>query len=71
MEAVSGPMFVGALGVEYAINPTWNVYTKFSWIIGFNEDFNPEILLVRDPADATSNGNLQFGTLVMGIKLKI
>jgi hypothetical protein len=72
MEDVKGPTFLGSLGAEYNLNPNWNVYTKFNWALCFNKDFNPENLL-RDLDDPPANtgGNMQFGSLVLGIKLKI
>lgn len=72
MEEVSGPMFVTSLGAEYNLNANWNVFTKFNWFIGFNGDFNPENLLrARNDPPATTGGNMQFGSLVLGIKFKV
>jgi opacity protein-like surface antigen len=72
MDDVSGPLFVSSLGTEYNLSTNWNVYTKFNWTIGFNKDFNPENLLrARGDPPANTGGNMQFGSLVLGIKFKV
>jgi hypothetical protein len=71
MDDVSGPAFSGGGGLQYAVNESWNVYTKINWTIGFNEDFNPENLVLSAGEEPKQGGKLQYGALVLGIILKI
>lgn len=73
MEGVDGPMFHGGGGLEYAFNENWNVFTEFTWTVCLNGDFKPESLLlnVNQVVDPGAGGDLQYGALTLGIKLKI
>ncbi len=71
MEGVNGPMFVGGFGLEHNINERWNVYSKFTWTIGFNDDFNPGLLLLRSGDPDTVGSSIQYGALLLGIKYKM
>jgi len=71
MDDISGAMFQGGIGVEYAFNENWNVCTSFIWTVCLNGDFNPETLLLNIGEEAGTGGDLQYSTLKLGIKMKI
>jgi hypothetical protein len=71
MESVNGPMFVGGGGLEHNINERWNVYTKFTWTVGLNDDFNPGLLLLGPGDLDTTGSSIHFGALLLGIKYKM
>jgi hypothetical protein len=72
MEDASGPVLQFAVYMEYGVNETWQVYTGFNYYIGFSDTFAPGNLLLSGPTDPQVEGdNLQFGSLVLGITLKI
>ena len=71
MEGVNGAMVIVGLGVEHNINETWNVYAKFDWVVGLNSDFNPGMLLRNRYSPPTVGGDMQYGMILLGIKLKM
>jgi len=74
MESVDGLTYSFGIGIQYVLNETWNAYTKFVWTTNANEEFAPTNLLLDQTAGDTptdSDGNQQFGSLLVGLMIRI
>lgn len=71
MDDASGPAFMGAFGMEYGFNESWNVFAEADYYIGFSDSFAPGDL-VRGPDDPeVEGGDVHIAALVLGIVLKL
>lgn len=73
MQDVNGVTFQFGGGLQYALNDYWTTYSKFVWTIDLNKDFSPSTLVASPdkPDQQFESGNLQYGTVVVGIMLRI
>jgi opacity protein-like surface antigen len=70
MESVSGMSLVPAVGVQYAMNDSWTAYTKYSYMMNFNEDFAPGDLLLPPGETTPTIGDDQIiSSFVVGVML--
>jgi len=71
MEDSDGPAFLVGLGMEYAINERWNVYTEFKYLRGFSDTFAPANLLLGPNEEPVPGEDIGIGIIILGILLKI
>jgi opacity protein-like surface antigen len=71
MADIDGISFSFGGGLQYALNEYWSSYAKFMWTMNLNGDFAPGELTAPDLSDELNSGNMQFGTVIVGLMARI
>jgi opacity protein-like surface antigen len=71
MPAADGIHFAGGAGLRYALGDNWTAYTKFMWTVNLGNNFAPGDLVRRRGSEPTEGENMQFGTVIVGIMIRI
>jgi len=72
MPDANGIHFAGGGGLRYALGDYWTAFTKFMWTVNLGNNFAPGDLVLRRGAEERTPGeNMQFGTVIVGIMLRI
>jgi hypothetical protein len=72
MEDVNGLHVSFGGGLQYAMDEIWVAYSKFSWVMNLNEDFEPKALVASpDGTDNISGDSMQYGIVSVGIMIRL
>jgi hypothetical protein len=71
MPDADGIHFSGGGGLRYALGDYWTAYTKFMWTVNLGNNFAPGDLVRRRNAEPTEGESMQFGTVIVGIMVRI
>jgi hypothetical protein len=71
MDDSDGPVLLIGLGMEYAVNERWNVYSEFKYLRGFSDTFAPANLLLGPNEVPVAGEALAVGIINLGILLKL
>jgi opacity protein-like surface antigen len=71
MDDVDGISFGFGGGLQYAMSDYWSAYTKFLWTVNLNSDFSPGVLTAPDLEARLGSGDMHYGTVIVGIMVRI
>jgi len=71
MPDANGGHFSAGGGLRYALTDYWTAYTKYIWTMNLGNTFAPADLVRPQGAERTEGDNMQFGTLIVGVMIRM